>query len=165
MESKVYVSPNDILAGLVKALANLTLGAANLYGSGDVLRSQVRYFDPERRRAGLAEDVAALVEKIEADGIVLTVVNTSTVNTRRLIVQTGAHGEHQAVSVASGGTTTPVDAPYLELRLAPGTGERLTVRMRRHVNDPTLAFPWDRGWWNDQPSPPARGRGRSAASP
>ena len=33
-----------------ESLANLTLGAANLYGSGDVLRSQVRYFDPEGRR-------------------------------------------------------------------------------------------------------------------
>jgi hypothetical protein len=29
-----------------EALANLTLGAGNLYGSGDILRSQVRYFDP-----------------------------------------------------------------------------------------------------------------------
>jgi hypothetical protein len=48
----------------------------NLYGSGDVLRSQVRYFDPERRRAGLAEDVAALVEKIDANGIVMTIVDT-----------------------------------------------------------------------------------------
>jgi hypothetical protein len=41
-----------------ESLANLTLGAANLYGSGDVLRSQVRYFDPARRRAGLSEGVA-----------------------------------------------------------------------------------------------------------
>ena len=61
-----------------ESLANLTLGAANLYGSGDVLRSQVRYFDPDRRRAGLAEDVAALVEKIEPDSVTLTLVNTST---------------------------------------------------------------------------------------
>ena len=60
-----------------ESLANLTLGAANLYGSGDVLRSQVRYFDPDRRRAGLAEDVAALVEKIEPDSVTLTLVNTS----------------------------------------------------------------------------------------
>lgn len=143
-----------------EALSNLTLGSANLYASGDVLRSQVRYFDPERRRAGLAEDVAALVEKIEPDGIVLTIVNTSSTATRRLMVQTGAYGEHQAVSVAAGGKTTSIEAPYFELRLAPGAGERLSVRMKRYVNDPTLAFPWDRGWWNDQPPPPVRGRGR-----
>jgi len=147
-----------------ESLANLTLGSANLYGSGDVVRSQVRYFDPERRRAGLAEDVAALVEKIAPEGITLTLVNTSTVTTRRVMVQTGAYGEHQAVSVTAGGKATQVDAPYFEVRLAPGAGERLTVAMKRYVNDPTLAFPWDRGWWNDQPSPPARGRGRGAGA-
>ena len=127
-----------------EALANLTLGAANLYGSGDVLRCQVRYFDPDRRRAGLAEDVATLVEKIDADGIALTVVNTSTVETRRVVVQMGAYGEHQAVSVAASGKTTSIDAPYFEVRLAPGAGETLTILMKRNVNDPTLAFPWDR---------------------
>jgi hypothetical protein len=147
-----------------ESLANLSLGAANLYASGDVLRSQVRYFDPERRRAGLSEDVAALVEKIEPGGVTLTIVNTSTVATRRLIVQTGAYGEHQAVSVTAGGKTTAIDAPYFEMRLAPGAGEKLTVAMRRYVNDPTLAFPWDRGWWNDQPAP-ARGRGRGGQAP
>jgi hypothetical protein len=83
-----------------------------------------------------------------------------------VMVQTGAYGEHQAVSVMAGGNgkTTAVDAPYFEVRLAPGAGERLTVAMKRYVNDPTLAFPWDRGWWNDQPSPPARGRGRGAGA-
>jgi hypothetical protein len=133
-----------------EALANLTLGAANLYGSGDVLRSQVRYFDPERRRAGLAQDVAALIERIDPDGVVLTIVNTSTVNTRRLIVQTGAYGEHQAVSVAAGGTTVMMEGPHFEVSLAPRAAEQLTLRMKRYVNDPTLAFPWE------SPSAPAR---------
>ena len=144
-----------------EALANLTLGAGNLYASGDVLRSQVRYFDPDRRRAGLAQDVAALVEKIEPGGVTLTVTNTSTVAARRLIVQTGAYGEHQTVSVTAAGKAFQINAPYFEVLLGPGAGERLTVTMRRYVNDPTLALPWDRGWWNDRPAP-ARGRGRGA---
>jgi hypothetical protein len=149
-----------------ESLANLSLGAANLYASGDVLRSQVRYFDPELRRAGLADDVAALVEKIDAEGVVLTVVNTSPTHPRRLLVQTGAYGEHQAISVAVGGRTVSINAPYFELRLAPGAGEQLNVRMNRYANDPTLAFPWDRGWFNDQPAPPAgRGRGRGRGGP
>ena len=145
-----------------ESLVNLTLGGNNLYGSGDVLHSQVRYFDPERRRAGLSDDVAALVEKITPAGITLTLVNTSPVNTRRLIVQTGAYGEHQAVSITAGGKTVAIDAPFFDVRLAPGAGETLTIAMRRYVNDPTLAFPWDRGWWNDQPAP-AAGRGRGGA--
>jgi hypothetical protein len=142
-----------------EALANLTLGSANLYGSGDVLRSQVRYFDSERRRAGLADDVAALVERITRDGITLMLANTSALNTRRVLVQMGAYGEHQAVSVTAGGVTAQVNAPFFEVRLGPGVAERLAVAMRRDANDPTLAFPWDRGWWNDQPPPPARRRG------
>ena len=36
----------------------------------------------------------------------------------------------------------PHSADPSRLRLAPGAGARLTIRMRRHVNDPTLHFPW-----------------------
>ena len=127
-----------------ESLANLTLGAANLYGSGDVLRSQVRYFDPDRRRAGLAEDVAALVEKIEPDSVTLTLVNTSRTASRRLIVQMGAYGEHQATSLRLGDKTIPLNAPHFEVQLAAGAGDTLVIGIRRLVNDPTLRFPWER---------------------
>ena len=96
-----------------ESLANLTLGAANLYGSGDVLRSQVRFFDPERRRAGLSQDVAALVEKIERDSVTLTLINTSASTPRRLIVQMGAYGEHQALVRASGRSDHPGECAAL----------------------------------------------------
>lgn len=143
-----------------ESLANLTMGAGNMYASGDVLRAQVRYFDPEQRRAGLSPDVAALVEKISDDGVELTIVNTGSVHPRRLIVQGGAYGENQIVSVLANGRTTPVNAPFIELLIGAGAGEKLTLKMNRYVNDPTLAFPWDRGWYNDQPVPAGRGRGR-----
>jgi hypothetical protein len=127
-----------------ESLANLTLGAANLYGSGDVLRSQVRYFDPDRRRAGLAQDVAALVDSIGPDSVTLTLVNTNASTPRRLIVQMGAYGEHQTVSVRQGNRTILVGAPYFAVRLAAGAGEQLVVTLRRLANDPTLQFPWER---------------------
>lgn len=127
-----------------ESLANLTLGAANLYGSGDVLRSQVRFFDPDRHRAGLAQDVAALVETIERDSVTLMLVNTSAVASRRLIVQMGAYGEHQATSVRVGDRRIPVNASHFDVQLAAGAGETLVIGIRRLVNDPTLAFPWDR---------------------
>ena len=126
-----------------ESLANLTLGAANLYGSGDVLRSQVRYFDPERRRAGLSEDVAALVERIAPDSVTLTLVNTSRTASRRLIVQMGAYGEHQATSVRLGDRTIPLNASHFEVQLAAGAGEQLVIGIKRLVNDPTLRFPWE----------------------
>jgi hypothetical protein len=126
-----------------ESLANLTLGAANLYASGDVLRSQVRYFDPDRRRAGLAQDVAALVEKIEPESVTLTLVNTGAAS-RRLIVQMGAYAEHQAISVRQGDRNISVNAPHFEVQLGAGAGETLAIGIRRLVNDPTLRFPWDR---------------------
>jgi hypothetical protein len=104
----------------------------------------VRYFDPDRRRAGLSEDVAALVNRIERDSVTVTVVNTSSSIARRLIVQMGAYGEHQALSVTAGGQKVTIDAPFFEIRLAPGAGEELTIAVRRLTNDPTLTFPWDR---------------------
>jgi len=127
-----------------ESLANLTLGAANLYGSGDVLRSQVRYFDPDRRRAGLPEDVAALVEKIEPESVTLTLVNTNTNASRRVVVQMGAYGEHQATSVRVGGRTVSLMSSNFETVLGPGAGETLVIGIKRLANDPTLRFPWAR---------------------
>ena len=125
-----------------ESLANLTLGAGNLYGSGDVLRSQVRFFDPERRRAGLSADVAALVEKIERDTVTLTLVNTSATAAHRLTVQMGAYGEHQATSVRVGDRRVTIDAPHFDVELAPGAGETVVIGIKRLANDPRLAFPW-----------------------
>lgn len=132
-----------------EALINLTLGANDPNGSGHgplPLHAQVRHFDPERRRAGLAEDVAALVEKITPESVTLTLVNTNPFHPRTAVVQAGGYGEHQATAVSVGGRTFAVDAPYFTVRLPPGAGDTLTVTLRRYVNQPTLAFPWDRGW-------------------
>ncbi len=132
-----------------EALINLTLGANDPNGSGHgplPLHAQVRHFDPERRRAGLPEDVAALVERIEPASITLTLVNTSPFHYRTAIVQTGAYAEHGASSVTVGGRSFPVDVPYFTVRLAPGAGDTLTISLKRYVHQPTLAFPWDRGW-------------------
>jgi hypothetical protein len=56
----------------------------------------------------------------------------------------GAHGEHQATSVTSGGRRTTVNGPWFNVRLAPGAGQTLTIGVRRYANQPTLAFPWAR---------------------
>ena len=128
------------------ALVNLTLGGNDPGRAGNILHSQVRYFDPAQRRAGLPSDVAALVGKITPEGITLTLVNTNQVEHRTVVVQAGAYGEHQFTSVASGNGMTEVRAAHFEVRLAPGAGDKMTIGMRRYVNQPALAFPWDRGW-------------------
>ena len=132
------------------ALANLTMGAYFSNGRIWGLHSRFRYFDPVRRRAGLPEDVGALVEKLEADGATLTLVNGDPVEARTLVVQAGGYGEHRFESVEMNGKTTAIAGPLLNVRLEPGAGARLRFRMARYVNPPTLAFPWDRGWFGKQ---------------
>jgi hypothetical protein len=110
---------------------------------GALLFSRLRYFDPERRRAGIPEDVAALVDSWSDDGLTVTLVNVSPSQARSLIVQGGAYGEHQILSVSDGKTTLAVGARNFPLRLAPGAGARLTIKMKRYANDPTLSFPWE----------------------
>ena len=118
------------------ALANLTMGA---YLSGNIwsLHARLRYFDPAGRRAGLPEDVAALIEKISADSVTVSLVNINTVEARDVIVQAGAYGEHQF--------TTPHNARWIAVRLEPGSGGRLTLGMKRYAHQPTARQPWDQG--------------------
>jgi hypothetical protein len=89
--------------------------------------------------------VAALVERLSDDETVVSLVNLSPVAPRALTVQGGAYGEHQILSAAIGdGAAQAVDASAFKVRLAPGAGARLTLKMKRHANQPTLSFPWDR---------------------
>ena len=135
----------DFNPAATDALTNLTLGG---YFAGRIwtLHSRFRYFDPAKRRAGLPEDVGALVEKLAADSATVTLVNTNPVEPRTVIVQAGGYGEHQFASATVNGKTVPIDNAYVTVRLAPGSGARVEFQMKRYANRPTLAQPWDRGW-------------------
>lgn len=107
--------------------------------------ARLRWFDPVRRRAGIPPDVAALVESLVDDETVVTLVNTNPVSGRTVTAQGGAYGEHQILSVQIGDAPAKaIDASAFSLRLAPGAGASLTLKMKRHANPPTLSFPWDR---------------------
>ena len=128
-------------------LTNVSLGGYFSRGRIWVLHSRFRYFDPMKRRAGLPEDVAALVEKLGADSATLTVVNTNPIAARDLVIQAGGYGEHRFDSVTLGGVTTAVGGPVLSVHLEPGAGARLDFKMARYATRPSFAFPWDRGWY------------------
>jgi hypothetical protein len=125
-----------------EALVNLTLGGNHPGTSGNILHSRVRYFDPQRQRAGLPQDVAALVERIKPEGITLTLVNISQVEPRTVVVQAGAYAEHRFQSVSAGGGDVAVNGPVFRVRLAPGAGETLEIGMDLFAQQPTAAFPW-----------------------
>ena len=126
----------------VDSLIELAMGGLPPKNRGKLLFCQLRYFDPAKRRAGLPDDVAALIDKLSADETAVTLVNTNPVAERTVLVQAGGYGEHQFVDVTVDGKTTAVGGSHLTVRLAPGCGSRLVLKMRRFVNQPTLALSW-----------------------
>lgn len=132
----------------VHSLVRLSLGGLHIDRRGEMLHSQVRYFDGARRRAGLPPDIAAIVTRIESDWIEVEVVNLSVYETRHLIIQAGAYGEHRFRSVAhqqgAGESSVRLDGPAFALEVAPGSGSTLKIQIERYVNQPSYDHPWNR---------------------
>jgi hypothetical protein len=111
---------------------------------GFPLHCRLRYFDPDRRRAGLPEGVAALVQAMTADEVTVTLVNVDPVEERTVVVQGGAYAEHKLTGVMVDDHAVPLAGSAFAVRLAPGCGATLHIEMERYANPPTLAFPWNR---------------------
>lgn len=111
---------------------------------GSPLYCRLRYFDPARQRAGIPEDVAALVEKISGQDVTLTLVNVNQIEPRTVIVQGGAYAEHEIARVSLADQVVNIGNSACSIRLAPGCGARLQLAVKRHANQPTLAFPWSK---------------------
>jgi hypothetical protein len=127
-------------------MTQLMLGGIPTGRDVHVLHACVRYFDPASRRAGLPDQVGALVEHFDETTVTLQLVNLDPVDAKVVIVQGGAYAEHQilAVEVRSDSQTQviAVDHAHFTVRLAPGCGARLNLTVKRYVNQPTFAFPW-----------------------
>jgi len=143
-DTRLADDPMKFNPASVEALVQLALGGLPIRSLGTILPARLRYFDPVARRAGLPPDVAALVERMTADEVTVVLVNTGQVRERRVIVQAGGYAEHRFLEVRHGDRATALDGATLAVRLAPGAGERLTLRMKRYANPPTLRFPWER---------------------
>jgi hypothetical protein len=134
----------DLNPAATDALVRLMLGALVPGREGGLLNARLRYFDPVRRRAGVPEDVAALISGLDDRRTVVTLVNLNTTEPRTVIVQAGGYAEHQFESVEWNGRTERIGARDFSVRLAPGAGATLTLGMRRYANAPTVRFPWNR---------------------
>jgi hypothetical protein len=144
-DTRLSDDPMPFNPATVATLVELTLGGIYPGHRSGPLHCRVRHFDPERGRAGLPEDVAALVEKLTATETVLVLVNVNPSEPRRVIVQAGAYGEHRWDSAEVDGREVAIGGPHFTVRLAPGSGGRLVLKTRRYVNQPTLAVPLNRG--------------------
>jgi hypothetical protein len=165
--TKVHIHHWQELNPIVtEALVQLTLGAPQIIYNGGLLICPLRYFDADRLRPGLPPDVAALVEHVSAEQVVVTLVNLTPFASRRVILQAGGFGEHRFTTVSHEPRTSeypgsqhryaapplatekvsePVEATTLQVELPPATMIRLALGMVRFVNDPTYALPWDEG--------------------
>jgi hypothetical protein len=126
------------------SLVHLMWGGLPPTVDGGLINARLRYFDPTRKRAGLPEDVGALVSQLTDRETVVTLVNLNKTEPRTVVVQGGAYGEHQLDSVTIGDKVTPVNSALLTVELGPASGERLTLRMKRYANRPTVLHPWHR---------------------
>jgi hypothetical protein len=124
------------------ALIQLTQGGLEPDRRGNLVNSRLRYFDPSRKRAGLPEDVGALISEMNDTSTAVTLVNLNTTTPRTLIVQGGAYAEHLIESVQWNGQTIPVGKPHFSVTLNPGAGGKLTLTMKRYASDPTVKFPF-----------------------
>jgi hypothetical protein len=127
-----------------RAVTNLNqlMCGGNLSGMHYRQLARLRYFDPERVRSGIPEDVAALVTAMDKEKTSVTLVNLSQTKRRTVIVQTGSYGEHQCGRVAVNGESYDVDDRLFTVHLAPGAGAEFVVYADRYANKPTLALPW-----------------------
>ncbi|HEX5417432.1 MAG TPA: hypothetical protein VFZ25_17340 [Chloroflexota bacterium] len=141
-DTRLSDDPNHINPAITETLTRLMLGGLPTGRNGYPLHCRLRYFDPDRQRAGIPDDVAALVEKLTADSATVTLVNTSPIAARRVVVQGGAYAEHRIIELKQGDQTIPVGSSHLTVELAPGAGAKLELRTQRYVNPPTFAFPW-----------------------
>ena len=131
---------------VTEALQLLTTGGPQTNYWGGLARGRVRYFDAQKQRPGLPDDVGALVSSVRPDGIDLTLVNLSPHKARELFVQAGAFGEHGFSSVSesgkSAGEAVAVNAKQFAVNLRPGTEIALEIGMDLHCHTPSCALPW-----------------------
>ena len=126
------------------SMVQLMWGALVPGREGGLLNARFRYFDPVRKRAGVPEDVAALVSELSDTRATVTLVNLNPSQPRTVIVQGGGYGEHHLTSVTGDGVTTAIGGPLLSVQLDPGSGQKLVFEMKRYANTPTILHPWQR---------------------
>jgi hypothetical protein len=142
-DTRLADDPMKFNPATVETLVNLMLGGLHPGHLGSVLHCRLRYFDPSKRRSGMPDDVAALVEKLSADAVTVILINVNQSEPRTLVAQAGGYAEHQFTRVRVSDQDLPLNGPRLTVQLAPGAGAKLEFKMRRYANVPTMAQPWE----------------------
>ena len=128
----------DYNPAAAESLVQLMWGGLMPGRNGGLIHARLRYFDPVGRRAGVPEDVAALVSELSDTQATVTLVNLNPSQARTVMVQGGAYGEHQLVSVAHRG------ADDHDRRAGADGAPRTRQRRAARADDAALREPADR---------------------
>ncbi len=136
----------DLNPVVPEGLIQMAMGTPAAVYHGGLLHASVRYFDPQANRPGLPNHVAALVESITSEGIILNLVNIDPLGGHEVVVQAGGFGEHnftdvKVLNTAQADHPSEVNGRYLHVNLGPWTQVKLQLGMDRYVNKPTYVFP------------------------
>lgn len=142
-DTRLADDPMPYNPATITGMLQLVLGGLHPGRGGSALFCRLRYFDPVARRAGFPDDVAALIDEMTDDKVSVTLVNINQLDARQVVLQAGGYGEHQFLKATANGKDVSINGRHLTLNLAPGSGTRLTITMKRYVNTPTMAFPWN----------------------
>ncbi len=129
---------------VVENLTRFSVGGIPVQIRGEMLHSQLRYFDGQGRRPGLPADVSALVSRIERDWVEVELVNLNVTESRQLVIQGGAYGEHRTIFSGS----NLIKLPIVGLEVNVATGSEIKIRSPRPKPVRTLAESPLRCIWN-----------------
>jgi hypothetical protein len=74
----------------------------------------------------------------------IQLVNLNPSESRKLIVQAGAFGEHSFTNIYDGQQSIEVGKPYFIVELPPSGSINLITGIKRFQNKPSYAFPWQK---------------------
>ena len=130
-----------------EGLAQLLFGAPMHISHGGLQFGKIRYFDGQKRRSGLPDDVAAMVDQISENAMRLAVINLNLTEARVLTIQAGNFGENRFDSVVistEDGQVQRIDVKnkWLTIELSPKAGAILEFAYSRYVEKPTYETPY-----------------------
>ena len=138
----------------LEGLSQMLSGAPMHISHGGLQFAKVRYFDGERKRSGLPDNVAAMVDKLTANSMRVHIANLSQGESRVLTLQAGNFGENRfdsvAISTEDGQVQTfEINNKWFTITLAAGAGAVLDFQYTHYANQPTYETPYSsRSTWD-----------------
>ena len=133
---------HSLIPVVPEGLIQMMLGTPAAIYNGGLLHTHLCYFDPMRRRIGIPEGVAALVDRVSDDGAAVTLVNTDPTAPRSILVQSGMFGEHEFIWVQQDAEErVDIGGRWFRVELGPSAQTRLQLGLQRFAHRPAYGHP------------------------